>query len=114
MEECPGDLQSLTAKERVEFLQQVTGLKELVAAVPLREKDSSFFWTVCHTTGRPMDPRDGYILDIPTSYPWQDRIYVSSVAALDGTMRQQGLQLDPLERARFKRALEIQRKCVKS
>ena len=110
LEECPGDLQSLPAKERIEFLQQITGLKELAAAVPLREKDSSFFWTVCRITGRPMDPRDGYILDIPISYPWQDHIYVSSAAALDGTMRQQGLQLDPLERERFKRALEIQQK----
>ncbi len=109
-EECPGDLQSLTAKERSEFLQEITGLKDLVPAVPIREKDSPRFWTVCHITRQPIDPRDGYILDIPASYPWQDRIYVSAAAALDGTMRRQDFQLDPLERERFKRALEIQQK----
>lgn len=110
VDNCPGTLQSLQAAERVEGLKRAFGLENLVAAVPLREKDSSRFWTVCRATQHPLDPRDGYILDTPSSHPWQERIYVSAFAALNGTARRQGLQLDPLEGERFKRALDIQQK----
>jgi hypothetical protein len=103
---APGALRSTAAKDRVMFLRSRSRLKGLEHAVPLQDHYSTKYWTICCATGRPLDPRDGYLLDQQPHYPWQDRLYVSLEAELTGVLRQKHLRIDPLEYARVQRAKE--------
>lgn len=99
-----GPLRSLAASERVAFLQKVFGLKKLVAAKPIAQGYSERFWTVCKATALPLDPRDGLIVQTRNSKVWQDKPYVSLQAALDGTVEELGLKIDPTDQDRLNRA----------
>jgi hypothetical protein len=99
-----GPLRSLPASERVAFLQKVFGLKKLVAAKPIAQGYSERFWTVCKATALPLDPRDGLIVQTRNSKVWQDKPYVSIKAALDGTIEERGLKIDPTDEERLIRA----------
>lgn len=99
-----GPLRSLSASERVAFLQKNFGLKKIVAAKPMAQGYSERFWTVCKATALPLDPRDGLIVQTRNSKVWQDKPYVSLRAALDGTVEELGLKIDPTDRDRLNRA----------
>lgn len=103
LRESPGPLRSTPASERVAFIKKVTKLKGLVRASAIKEGYSESFWTICQVTERPLDPRDGLILFMKDFRLWQDKLYVSFEAALSGEMEEKGLQIDPLEREKFKR-----------
>lgn len=97
-------LRSVSASERVETIKKVTKLRRLVSASPIEKEYSEYFWTICQCIKRPLDPRDGLVLSTKRFNLWQDRLYVSLKAALSGEMDEQGFQVDPLEREKFKRA----------
>jgi hypothetical protein len=99
-----GPLRSLPASERVAFLQKFFGLKKIVAAKPMAQGYSERFWTVCKATALPLDPRDGLIVQTRNSKVWQDKPYVSMQAALDGTVEELGLKIDPTDQDRLNRA----------
>jgi hypothetical protein len=85
-------------------LKRHTKLKSLVRANPIKEEYSKRFWTICQGTEKPIDPRDGFIVDRRFSQPWQDKLYVSLEAYLEGILENKGLKIDSLEQERFKRA----------
>lgn len=94
---------NLTAVERVEFLKARTGVDGIVAAEPIDESHSARFWTVCEVTRRPLDPRDGLVLEAEPRYSWQTKRYISVEAYLSGEHRESGLKVDPIEAPRLER-----------
>lgn len=110
LDKTTGPLRLTPAAPRVAHLQKHTRLKRFTPAKPLRETDSTAFWTLCQATLRPLDPRDGFVLDSPHSKPWHEKLYVSAAAGFTGSLRSKGLKLSALEEERFKRAREIQEK----
>ena len=96
-------LRSALASERVRLLKEKTGLQALSPARPVGESYSTAYWTVCQATQKPLDPRDGLIVDKPYAKLWQDKLYVSLEAELDGERKLKGLKLDPLDKGRLPR-----------
>jgi hypothetical protein len=95
-------LRSTPAAERVARLQKKFKLEGLVKAEPIQPEYSQTYWTLCQVTQRPLDPRDGLVLNAETKL-WQDKEYVSSSAELTGERQRKGLRLDPLEVAKVSR-----------
>lgn len=107
-------LRSTPASERIKLLGEHTGLKNLSAAAPVAEVYSTAYWTICQATQKPLDPRDGLIIDRPNAKLWQDKLYVSLEAELNRDRQLKGLRLDPLDKdrlpklkARLKREKEV-------
>ena len=77
------DLRLLEAAEKVALIQALVKKESIVAAVKLQYARSNTFWTICAGTGKPIDITDGLLIDNQDDlYPWQDRQYVSHLAAL--------------------------------
>ncbi len=96
-------LRSTSAAERVGLISEHTTLQGLSAATPVAEGYSTAYWTVCQATRKPLDPRDGLIIDRPNARPWQDKLYVSLEAELNRDRQLRGLRLDPLDKERLPR-----------
>lgn len=96
-------LQATPAPKRIELIREHTKLRELRAAKPIAKNYSGAFWTVCQATGKPLDPRDGLIIDRPNAKLWQDKLYVSLHAELDRERKLKGFRLDPLDKGRRSR-----------
>jgi len=92
-------LSSLNAKQRVEILKKKTGLKNLVAAVPIKPQYHSRFYTICEYTKKPLDPVDGVIITEKEPQPWQERKYISLDVALE---RREGFEPHSTELERLK------------
>ncbi|HEV2881371.1 MAG TPA: hypothetical protein VGX24_08865 [Pyrinomonadaceae bacterium] len=97
-------LRTISASERVSILKKVTKLKKLISAKPMMNGYSDRFWTICQVTKKPLDPKDGFTLQVPDFKLWQDKPYVSLEAALDGSMEEARLVIDRIDRERFNRA----------
>lgn len=97
-------LRTISASERVKILKKITNLKRLSPATPIEKNYSDKFWTICQVTKKPLDPKDGFILQVPEFRLWQDRPYVSLRAAVDGSMEEAHLIIDRTDRERFNRA----------
>jgi hypothetical protein len=95
-------LRSVPAEERVSLLQKRFKLQDLIKSEPIRPEYSQAYWTICQVTQKPLDPRDGFILDVETKL-WQSKAYVSGDAELKKERRRKGLRLDPLELERASR-----------
>lgn len=100
---CPGALRSTPAQTRVEFLKKTTGIDDIVAAIPTMPNERATFWAVCHATLKPLDPRDGYLIDKQPKYQWQDREYVSFSAILNKEIESKKIRIDALEQERYNR-----------
>lgn len=74
----------LNATERVKLLSEISGYKNLVAALPMEYNKSSNFWTICEFFKYPIDPLEGFKIHT-TIEPkaWQDERYVSLKAVLE-------------------------------
>jgi hypothetical protein len=107
MKGAPGPLRVTPADDRVEVLSRHLKVKDIVPASPMKHARSTTFWTICQATGGPLDPKEGYLGDRQPSHSWQDRLYLSLSALLDGTAKEKGFRIDPLERERFTRARAV-------
>ena len=96
-------LRTTSASERVKLICKHTKLTGLSAAKPIGEGYSETYWTVCQATQKPLDPRDGLIIDQPDAKLWQDKLYVSLEAELTRERHMKGLRLDPLDKGRLPR-----------
>lgn len=94
-------LRSTPASERVNKITECTGLQMLRAARPVAEGYSAAYWTVCRATQKPLDPKDGLIIDRPNARLWQDKLYVSLEAELRSERKLAGMKLDPLDKDRL-------------
>ncbi len=99
--DTPGPLPFLNAEERVAFLRKVTKLKKLTYAKPIEEKYSSKFWTICEIRKKPLDPSDGFMLESRKNFPWQERKYISKIAALNREHKNKELQIHTLDKGAY-------------
>lgn len=77
------EIRDLDAATRTEVLKRTTGLGRLESAAMMKYAQSSFYWTICRGSGRPIDPVDGLIIiNQENLYPWQEKRYVSVEEAL--------------------------------
>ena len=96
-------LRSAPAAERVSLIGKYTKLQNLSAVLPIGEGYSTACWTICQATHKPLDPRDGLIIDRSNARLWQDKLYVSLKAELTSERKLAGLKLDPLDKERLPR-----------
>jgi len=94
-------LRSLNAAERVERLKAI-GLKGLKPAEPLNSDYSTRFWTICQKLKRPLDPRDGLLLNREKVYPWQEEQFVS-FKAFEQRLKVYRRDISPIDRGRLDR-----------
>lgn len=99
--ENPISLRTSTSEQRVDYLKKITNI-EGIEAIRIDE-GSQAFWVVCYVTQRPLDPKDGYLLNEQPTYTWQDRFYISRYARHEGILTQKKMVLSPSEESRFKR-----------
>lgn len=91
----------LNAAIRVEILKKNTQLGALQAAKPFEQGYSSKFWTICQARKRPLDPMNGFMIQSREQYPWQERQYVSKIAALHREKFSEGLKIHVLEKENY-------------
>ena len=91
----------LTALERVNLLKEKYNLSNLVEAQAIEKTTSTKFWTVCQAYKKPLDPKDGFLLDGNLIHSWQDKRYLSLQSILERDAKAQGLLVHPAERERL-------------
>jgi CheY-like chemotaxis protein len=92
----PGGLYSLTAEERVDYLQKITGLNKLVAAQPIEKGYSHHYWTICQGLNRPLDPLNAVWASCEGLKDWQEPPRLSFKAASQQIGIERGLKIHPL------------------
>jgi hypothetical protein len=88
----------ITATERIDLLRDALHL-DLAPAPAIAESYSTVYWTICQGYRTPLDPVNGYALNLVPREPWLEPDYISELAALERIIE---FQLDPLEEPRFK------------
>lgn len=87
----------LNAEERVTLIIDKFKLNGLVVAKPINKATESKFWTICQAIGKPLDIKDGILLDDSESKVWQDKLYISLESILERYYVKKGLRVHPLE-----------------
>ena len=75
-------LRMAEAKLRVKLLNSFFKTS-LIAAEPIRDCESTCFWTTCVSLKRPLDPAEGYVCNYRYKMPWEENEYVSLIGALE-------------------------------
>lgn len=75
-------LRMAEAKLRVELLNNYYKTS-LIPAEPIKECESTCFWTICKALKRPLDPAEGYVCNYRYKMPWEENEYISLVGALE-------------------------------
>lgn len=91
----------LNAEERVCLLKEKFHLQKLNVAEPIAKTTSTKFWTVCQAYQKPLDPKDGFLVDGNQLKPWQDKRYISLESILERDAKEKGLVIHPEEKERF-------------
>jgi hypothetical protein len=75
-------LRMTEARQRVEILNKEykTSLK---SAEPIKECESTCYWTTCVALKRPLDPAEGFVCNYRYKMPWEENEYISLVGALE-------------------------------
>lgn len=74
----------LNAEKRVEILKNITGLNELVVAIPLELCTSSEFWSICEGYKKPIDPLESFKIHTSADLKsWQESKVISLIAILE-------------------------------
>lgn len=92
---------SLNAENRVQLIKEKFKLKEIQVAEPIAKTTSTKFWTVCQAYLKPLDPKDGFLVDGNQLKPWQDKKYISLESILERDAKEKGLAIHPEEKERF-------------
>jgi hypothetical protein len=91
-------LASLKAEQRVKYLSEKFGLKDLKSADPLKYCNSTEFWTICEGYKKPIDPLEAFIIyESAEIKPWQDSKYISFDAVINRIGVEKGLRPLPSE-----------------
>lgn len=88
---------SLDAAKRIENLSKI-GFVDLVPIKKLQFANSTNFWTICKDMHYPIDPVDGLELRPNEFIPWQDKEYISILAAMQTSDLLKFVKLTELER----------------
>lgn len=88
---------SLNGNERVEILKEHFKLVRLRPATPLNKSTGSKFWTICQVYNRPLDIRDGILIETSNSESWLDKMYISLESILERDYKRKGIVIHPSE-----------------
>jgi hypothetical protein len=91
------NLRRTSAEERCKIIVTKTGLS-LSAHEKIKFAISDRFWTICKDTAFPIDPIDGLELMEKELLPWQDKEYISMIAALQTSKSSRHLFPDERQR----------------
>jgi hypothetical protein len=97
-------LRRLSAVERVNHLKATTGIKDLKPAEPLHPGYSTSYWTICQKLRKPLDPRNGFLLNREKAFRWQEEQFVSFEAYKQRLVVSR--DIDPVDRGRLERMKE--------
>lgn len=95
-------LHDTPASERVKILKTKFTLSGLHAARPIEKNYSEYFWVVCKARNCPLDPVNGFMINEEEPKPWQERQYISLIAAKKKEKYYEGIKVHPLELPRLK------------
>ena len=74
----------INAEKRVEILKDITGLKKIYHASPLKFCNSSEFWSICEGFKVPIDPLEAFKIHTTADLkPWQESKVISLLAILE-------------------------------
>lgn len=90
----------LTALERVDLIKEKFEITKLKVALPIDKTTSTKFWTICHVYQKPIDPKDGFLID-GNLFSWQDKKYISLESILERDAKKKGLLIHPAEKERL-------------
>lgn len=91
----------LDASQRVKLIIDKFNLERIVAAKAIAKATSTKFWTVCQAYQKPLDPKDGFLIDGNQFKPWQDKRYISLESILERDAKEKGFVIHPEEKERF-------------
>jgi len=89
------------ANDRIALIKRATGLRFLTAHPPIKTGYSTRYSCVCSALNRPLDSKDGFIVEEQNLAPWQSRSYVSAEGVLNRHKYKFKKEIDPLERPRL-------------
>lgn len=90
----------LNALERIELLKGKFNLSDITDAQAITKTTSTKFWTVCQVYQKPLDPKDGFLVD-GNLLNWQDKRYLSLESILERDAKAKGLLVHPAEKERL-------------
>jgi len=90
----------LTALERVSLIKEKFNLTKLKEASPIDKTTSTKFWTICQVYQKPIDPKDGFLVD-GYLLNWQDKKYISLESILERDAKTKGLLVHPEDKERL-------------
>lgn len=91
----------LDAEDRVKLIKEKFDLNELTVAQKIEKTTSTKFWTICAAYKKPLDPKDGFLVDGTYIHTWQDKKYVSLQAILERESTKLGLRIHSSEKERL-------------
>ncbi|WGF91535.1 hypothetical protein [Aequorivita marisscotiae] len=92
----------LNADERVALLSEKFKLKNLIAAKPISKAKGNRFWTVCKVYKKPLDIRDGIMIESLQEESWHDKSYISLESVLERDYTDKNFIIHPTEINRVK------------
>lgn len=90
----------LNAEERVKLLSEKFNLNALVTATPIEKASDTKFWTVCSVYKKPLDIRDGILIETSDSESWHDKLYISLQSILERDYKSKKIVIHPTETER--------------
>lgn len=91
----------LDAFQRVKLIIDKFNLEKIVVAEAIPKTTSTKFWTVCQVYQKPLDPKDGFLIDGNQFIPLQDKRYISLESILERDAKEKGFVIHPEEKERF-------------
>lgn len=91
----------LDAYQRVKLISEKFNFNNIAVAQPIPKTTSTKFWTICQAYQKPLDPKDGFLIDENQLKPWQDKRYISLESILEREAKEKGFVLHPEEKERF-------------
>lgn len=91
----------LDASQRVKLIAEKFDFERVVVAEAIPKTTSTKFWTVCQAYQKPLDPKDGFLIDGNHLKPWQDKRYISLESILERDAKEKGFAIHPEEKERF-------------
>jgi len=90
----------LTALERVNLIKEKFAFSKLNVAKQIDKTTSTKYWTICQVYQKPLDPKDGFLVD-GYLLNWQDKRYISLESILERDAKKKGLLVHPADKERL-------------
>lgn len=92
-------LRRTNSNERASLLKSLTDF-DLTPIEPMKNSNSTYFWTICIETKEALDPNEGFIVNKKENLPWQEMEYLSLDSALEQSKYRK--YLSPIDRNKIR------------